>query len=237
MMNTKQEVAADFDQLKIRYIITGKLKCVTQLHIGTGKAETSFGVDSPFITVLIGDKESPYIPGSTIKGIFRSEVEKILRTQDLKAACLLDKKECSCIACQIFGSMKFGSHVLFVDSYPIGEVQKKIKPGVAINRITGAAQPRALYSFETIQPGALFNFQMVIENIDLRGNDDLKANALKSVLRRLVEGDFSIGGKRSSGLGVIRLVESQILEITMKNIFDPNLNAQKKDLEPFLRES
>ncbi|MFX1294490.1 MAG: RAMP superfamily CRISPR-associated protein [Promethearchaeota archaeon] len=233
-MSVNQENVANFDVLKIRYIITGILECVTQMHIGIGRSETAFGVDSPFITVSIGDREYPYIPGSTLKGVFRSEVERILRTQDPKAVCLLDTKECSCLACQLFGSMKFGSHILFMDAHPIEEIQKKIKPGVAINRITGAAQPRALYTFETVQPGAKFNFHMVLENIDLTKNKDLKVKALKSVLNRLIQGDFSMGGKRSSGLGVVKLVDSKYLKITMDNIFDPNLEEKRLDLKTFL---
>jgi len=88
----------------------------------------------------------------------------------------------------------------------------KIKPGIAINRITGTAQKGALYQVETLQPGGIFSFEIQIINIDLKEDNKL-SKALKYALNLLVKGLLQIGGKRSTGLGKIKIMNAKVKEI------------------------
>jgi CRISPR-associated protein Csm3 len=57
-------------QFKGKYIITGKIECVTGLHIGGNTEGFEIGgMDNPVIINPLDDK--PYIPGSSLKGKLR----------------------------------------------------------------------------------------------------------------------------------------------------------------------
>jgi CRISPR-associated RAMP protein (TIGR02581 family) len=62
-----------------RYLFTGNLVLLTALHIGGGD-NTLGTTDSP---VLRGADGKPFIPGSSLKGAFRSTVEKLAATLGL----------------------------------------------------------------------------------------------------------------------------------------------------------
>ena len=61
-------------QIQNRYIFDGKLKMQSGLHIGGGKATLSY-TDSPVVLTVDG---LPFIPGSSLKGVLRSTVEKFV---------------------------------------------------------------------------------------------------------------------------------------------------------------
>ena len=79
-------------QLHNRYCFEGELELVTALRISSGNA--SDATDAPFIRTL--DK-TPYIPGSSLRGAIRSEVERILASVGATAglkSCTLFEKDC-----------------------------------------------------------------------------------------------------------------------------------------------
>ncbi len=223
---------ADLDKLISRYIIKGIIKNTTQLHVGTGEAETEFTpIDNPLIRIKINHEDIPYIPGSSLKGILRTEVEKYYRAigKDVcypynhNSHCNRGNIDELCPACQIFGSQQISSHFIVSDAilqdteeYPFPGI--KIKPGNAINRITGVAQHGALYQVETIQPGGCFKMTIQINNIDLRDDSSELTKGVKYLLRQLKEGWLQVGGKRSSGLGQIELIEAQVTEIKPEHL-------------------
>ncbi|MEC4685201.1 MAG: CRISPR-associated RAMP protein Csx7 [Nitrospirota bacterium] len=67
------EKSIRMDRLDNRYIITGELELLTPMSISSGKANPE--TDSPFIRTMNG---TVYIPGSSLRGAFRSTVERIL---------------------------------------------------------------------------------------------------------------------------------------------------------------
>ena len=241
----------DFDEFICRYIIKGTLTNTTQLHIGTGKAETEFTVDDPLIRINNGKDEVPYIPGSSLKGILRTEIEKYLKSMgqnicfpyNNKSSCNSGDIKDICLACQIFGCQQISSH--FIVSDAILNTKKyldpgtKIKPGIAINRVTGSTQRGAFFQVETLQPGGVFNFEFQILNIDLR-EESIKKKAIKFALYQLKEGWIQVGGKRSTGLGQIKFNEKDdkldvsVIEIRPEHLED--LKFPEKNLEDFLGE-
>ncbi|MHA1265521.1 MAG: type III CRISPR-associated RAMP protein Csx7 [Candidatus Helarchaeota archaeon] len=234
----------DFNLLKSRYIIKGKLINLHQLHIGTaeqGGLEGSL-IDNQFIRIQRGNDLTPFIPGSSLKGVFRSFLERIASARGENVCDPLDtKSQCQksldvCIICSIFGSQSIASHVLISDAYPISENYKmSIKPGVAINRVTGAAQRGALYTLETISPETQFSFEMIIENIDLK-EDSSRAIYLRILLKELLDGHLKVGGKTSAGLGTVLLKVDKILYITEEMIRNLKLTYQECGIEDIIRD-
>lgn len=72
--------------LKKRYVFKGNLVLNTAMHLG-GSRFSPVSTDAPIVRTPDGD---PFIPGSSLKGVFRSTVEKIGGTLPSVKTCLLD---------------------------------------------------------------------------------------------------------------------------------------------------
>lgn len=68
---------SDFSKFTNRYFITADLLMERPLHIGKGASLEPIGTDLPVIKDALG---IPYIPGSSLKGVFRAFAERLLRT-------------------------------------------------------------------------------------------------------------------------------------------------------------
>lgn len=80
-----------------RYVFQGRLVLETALHLGGGKL-APVSTDAPIVRTPEGD---PFIPGSSVKGAFRSAVERIAGVLPGVKTCSLDPyNEHSCIGPQ-----------------------------------------------------------------------------------------------------------------------------------------
>ena len=79
----------DFSVFNNKYIIKGKLKVLTALHIGSGVEEN--GHDAPFITIekkySKNENGNPkgeyfYIPGSSFRGYLSTKLERLLAKEN-----------------------------------------------------------------------------------------------------------------------------------------------------------
>jgi CRISPR-associated RAMP protein (TIGR02581 family) len=75
----------DFARFHGRLTMHGALELVTPLRIGAGSSDDLGTAD---ITVVKDALGYPYIPGSSFKGVLRTQVERLLRTIDEELACL-----------------------------------------------------------------------------------------------------------------------------------------------------
>ena len=83
-------------KLENRYVFKGRIKMNTALHLGGGRPDTSFS-DSPVVKTLDG---TPFIPGSSFKGAFRSAVERIIPnfSEDKVNSCgFTQESDCKCL--------------------------------------------------------------------------------------------------------------------------------------------
>ena len=78
-----------------RYLFSGDLVLTSALHIGGGDS-TDSPVDSAVVKLA---NRQPYIPGSTLKGIFRSTVEKIAGNLPGVWCCTLYETGGDCLSC------------------------------------------------------------------------------------------------------------------------------------------
>ena len=133
----------DFPTLKSITKITGTLVNETPLRVGSGETLLSSAVDIAVIRINYKGKEVPYIPGSSLKGVFRSFAESILASKGVPIHSpfeseKMDEEEQNktvCEICGIFGGTHIASHVRIYDSYPKDpdSVSVIIKPGIAID--------------------------------------------------------------------------------------------------------
>jgi CRISPR-associated protein Csm3 len=202
------------------------LELVTGLHIGAGDSEMHIGgVDSTVIKHP--HTQSPYIPGSSLKGKMRSLLEwrsgavqqEALGWRDYQASSGVQKAEVRRIL-QLFGisggdkagleeMLELGpTRVSFWDCSlrPDWEQQirednlalTEVKSENRINRISGEAKhPRQT---ERVPAGACFDFRLSIKQLAGDG-DELVTTVLQGL--KLLELD-SVGGSGSRGYGKVR---------------------------------
>ncbi len=75
----------DFSRFHSRLRVTGRLRTETALRIGSGGSDSPTEHDLPVVKDLRG---RPYIPGSSVKGVLRAHLERLLRGLDERLACL-----------------------------------------------------------------------------------------------------------------------------------------------------
>jgi len=232
---------AEQTRLQSRYLVTGALVLKTALHIGGG--ESILGTtNSPVIRDVDGQ---PFIPGSSLKGAFRSMVEKLAATLALphmehdvldtasdwvqqfhtrrEQGMWTDSQTVERVVDEwpvtalLFGTPYTTSSIRFKDALLLAEQDAFIqrRDGVAIDRDSERAMDGLLYDYEVVPPTLRFGFELGLENPSPM---DLRLTAMGLVEMR--NGFFQIGGKRSSGLGQCQLegIEVYALDLNIQSI-------------------
>ena len=112
-------IMSDFDIFKNRWSISTILELDTPLRIGGGQNAAAYSISAtPVLLTFDAEKQQyePYIPGSSLKGVLRSTVERLIRTFDVQKSCVSvknsydrDEGRCNgCTTCDVFGSMEAG---------------------------------------------------------------------------------------------------------------------------------
>jgi len=208
--------------------VEGVIEAVEPLHIGVGRAPSPGSPsDNPIVRIRIGPHEIPYIPGSSLKGVFRSTTESLLRSLGLKSCspflglcigpirdrvCQLSRDgqieeaqklldDNLCIACKIFGSASYRSLVVMGDAFAIeGTYAVGMRTCVAIDRRRGAAARGRLFNIEYVQPGSLFSFSLCGKNLP-----NYAIGLLAVIIDYINQGWVKIGGCTSRGFGRVRI--------------------------------
>lgn len=215
-----------FAKLRNQFKLTFNLKVDSPLCIKSG--EESIDPTLPDMQCIRSNKNGEsvvFIPGSSIKGVIRTQCEKIfniLAEKQIVCDIFNKKSECNsinedwkgektynalCPACKMFGSMSLGGRIKFKDAYPINnEFKIGYRNGVGINRITGAAQQGALYDFEVVEDG-IFQVTITGDNYEL-----YQLKILLWALDDINEGYVTFGSSSTRGNGKM-LVEDLKLQI------------------------
>ena len=247
-----------FDKFQSRLSLKGKVETLTAIRIGAGRSTSPISSDLP---VVRDAANYPYIPGSSFKGVFRSYVESILRsfTDNARVVCnpTNDKKQCitskdmedlrekrddqlildkTCWVCQLFGSSWYASKLQIRDLHVDTDLwfgQYQQRDGVAIDRDTETAADGMLYNYEVVPAGVVFDFQAIVDNAE-----DWQLGMLYLGLSAFKNGDLTIGGGSSRGLGVIKLSLNTEDYIDGKNLIasltDENYTADKADWQSWI---
>ncbi|MEW6574340.1 MAG: CRISPR-associated RAMP protein Csx7 [Bacillota bacterium] len=167
-----------------------------------------------------GPRETVYLPGSSLKGVFRSYCEGISRAVGLpvcnpfdeKSPCRKEEKENpykeSCHICRLFGSTQLGGRISISDAYPTKETIEKAnktnnRTGVGIDRLLGSSLSGALYDYEVVERGS-FQAHIRLENFEL-----WQVGLLALALRALDAGHLRIGHGTSRGMGFVKVSTHQ----------------------------
>jgi CRISPR/Cas system CSM-associated protein Csm3 (group 7 of RAMP superfamily) len=203
----------DLDKLTLFTSIEGILVNETPLRVGTGQeAPLESSVDMAVYKV----GENPCIPGSSLKGVIRSTVEMILRSQYKQTHPPWELPESEkngdfCAVCGIFGNQELAAHLRIYDAYPIDEAPLFIKPGVAIDRDFGSVAQGPFFE-EFVVPGTKWKFKADIINIKVfpeRNQADERARLLYELFEILKNKGLQVGARKSVGAGLVVLKEGK----------------------------
>lgn len=73
-----------FERFAGRFVVEGRLRALSALHVGAASSPLAVGTDRPVARDALGQ---PYIPGATLKGALRAEVERVVRAVRPARAC------------------------------------------------------------------------------------------------------------------------------------------------------
>lgn len=205
-------------------------RCESGLHIGGSQNELTIGgSDNPVIKNPATGK--PYIPGSSLKGKMRHELEKKTGKQGLsrrdrdqgnQGSLPCNCAEDDCPVCRVFGahmdtSGRLGpSRIIVRDGAPINEGRIETKSETAIDRQSGSAQRGSLRTSERVAEGSEFSMRIVLQVFDndagfsYNGHQDSAAlQAVVADCLRLVE-LTGLGGGVSRGSGAVSFHNFQL---------------------------
>lgn len=193
--------------------ISGVMEVVTGLSIGGNKDDIGpGGSDTPVIKNPLDN--SPYVPGTSLKGKMRSKLEEVYGVEnktpkDAYNPCGCGRKDC--IICTLFGAhMNTRSEagtprVIFKDMYMTEDfrnlpVEKifETKNETMVDRKTHTASNSSLRNRERVAKGVKFEYEILVQVYE-GDNEKKMLETLKRGLE-LVE-ETGLGGKTTGGYG------------------------------------
>ena len=222
-----------FDRFPGRFTLEGRLRTLTALRVGAGRALAPVGTDLPVVRDAL---DQPFIPGSSLKGPLRAEVERLVRSVRPARACnpTSDQEQCiprstlqalreeaapsddrdaaltravlvrTCWVCRLFGSPWLASRVQVADL--------PVEPETWFGQFQvrdGVAIDR---DTATVRGGLKYDYEVVPAGVEFRcrlraDTDDPRLLGMLALgLRELEAGRLALGGGRSRGLGRVELV-------------------------------
>ena len=212
-------------------VIKGVIYCKTGMHIGGSEENIEIGgIDNSIIKHPV--TLEPFIPGSSLKGKMRSQMEKktgkvktedeVQNPRDAGQPCGCARNDC--YVCRVFGPHRKPNHklgptrilvrdaMLHEDSRQ--EMKEAVKEGKSwievkteniIDRNTGTAKhPR---SVERVPAGAKFSCEVVLQIFDMDDENELLGFIRETF--KSVEESY-LGGSGSRGYGNVKFVDLTI---------------------------
>lgn len=170
-------------------------------------------------------QEKYVIPATSLKGVWRSTAERILRSADAHLACNPFEesgpgRSCSqrleetrydalrntpaiyaalCPACRLFGSTAHAGLLQLQDAWLSIQTGATVRTGIAIDRFTGGVKHGALYTYSPLPVGSLFEVTVHLQSVEM-----WHLGLLALVCREMSEGAARIGGGARKGLGHVQ---------------------------------
>lgn len=154
------------------------------------------------------DPESSTPCPSGNQGRQKALEKKISEGKTSESAICKELEKDLCPTCKTFGCPFLSSRVRLADLYPLNNAKPKGNKrfGVAIDRDTETVAKGLLFTYQVLEAGEKFDFELWAENMT-----DSNWGVLAIGLLELLAGNFWVGGKKSSsGLGQCLLVEKDL---------------------------
>jgi len=154
---------------------------------------------------------APVLPGTGLKGLFRSRAEYILRSVEATPAPCANQQCGTCWTCQVFGSgggqdsTSISVGVRSAIRIPDAAVVDPVEVGrthIAIDRFTGGVLPGALYTMEALEAGSVTVQVERLNALDARGMNEIRA-VFRLVFEDLDDGIIGLGGGVARGYGSV----------------------------------
>ena len=245
----------DFSIFNNKYIIKGRLKVLTALHIGSGVEED--GHDAPFITVDKSPKNKIfYIPGSSFRGYLSTKLERLLAKENnyrfVTDSGILNEADVKLI----FGYTNLQNEDDNIKDKVLENLgyDKNNKDDKEENYYSMAGKIHISDMFissevDTIKrdgikidrntgatkKGGKFDYDVLPPGtefefvMELDNIDDYQLDLIKLALIDILEGDL-FGGKISRGIGKCKLILNEVEFIDAKNKQDLENYIFKKDM-------
>ncbi|WP_054740992.1 type III CRISPR-associated RAMP protein Csx7 [Cellulosilyticum ruminicola] len=218
-------------------IIECDIKTASPLLIQAGQGQQTLNpvdVDATYIRAFRNNEYQPFIPGSSLKGVFRSYAESILEeacdivgnNNDKKSRSCLNTKqkdyngnkiyislngeqryEKSCLVCKLFGSDVLKGRVNFGNAYTDEEYRIDTARMTAIDRVNGGAKNTSLREIEYVSYG-VFKEKMIIKNFA-----PYQIKLLMNCLEALNIGQIRLGSYTTKGFGEVNV---ENIKLTMR---------------------
>jgi len=220
-----------FEKLNSRGLLEYTISTQSDLHIGGHTTIEPAEVDNPVIKNVQG---LPIIPGSSLKGVLRSEIERLLRGLNVDICDIFDNKSrggCNeCPVCQLFGGKDVASSIRIKDGIAT-KSKTLIRDGIAINRKKRKTQDKSKFEIEVVPQGTIFKGMITIENVGFGESDFSKLGALLSLVDFFNACNGNIGHAASRGYGQVLVEINKINIITAKNYLDGNYEGSPYEKE------
>jgi CRISPR/Cas system CSM-associated protein Csm3 (group 7 of RAMP superfamily) len=222
-----------FEKLESRALINYTIKTISDLHIGGHGTTAPAEVDSP---VLKNNQDCPIIPGSSLKGVLRTEMERLLKGANIDTCTVPDvcksKRGGSvirgdlpeCPVCLLFGGGALAASIRIKDA-TANSKKTRIRDGVAIERTTRKAKSVAKYDIETVPAGTEFYGEIVLENPSISENKNAKLGGLLSLIEFFSQCAGSMGSATSRGFGQIHIIIDDVRIITAQDYLTGNYDG------------
>ena len=255
-----------FDKFKSRLSLKGEVKTLTAIRIGAGRSNSPVGADLPVVRDVANFPYIPGssfkgVLRSYVESILRSlkdDEDVVCNPTDNKEQCITaDDMEAlrekrrqqdwsdqqlsgeilnkTCWVCQLFGSLWYASKLQIRDLHVQKDLwfdQYQQRDGVAIDRDTETSADGMLYDFEVVPAGVVFDFHAIVDNAK-----PWQLGMLYLGLSAFKNGELTIGGGSSRGLGVIGLSLNSEYYIDKHHIIqyltDEKYDGEKVNSEPW----
>jgi CRISPR-associated protein Csm3 len=252
-------IVTDYSIFQNRWQITARLTLVTPLRIGGGQNAGAYSLSqSPVLLSYDAQtkKPDPYIPGSSLKGVLRSTVERIIRTFNENKSCiavsnkrdnnLLCGKE-DCIPCSIFGSQKEGASIRVQDAHLSDELNQNLALGERPHCATRYKKRGHEYVMQTRKkgngqvPNANPRFEEIVtanNSFDVTINlDNANEQEVGFVLLALNEFNHKrccLGGGTSRGNGFVDVNRVRVAKKSVDNDDDALFQVKTEQMDPIM---
>lgn len=230
---------SDFGVFENQWEISAKLNLVTPFRIGGGQNAGEYSLSQTPVLLSYDastQRAFPYVPGSSLKGVLRSSLERIIRTFNEKEACMAvrgknssreTKVLCgSCIVCSIFGSMEAGPKIhvrdsQLTDDMNFGEMIEerphcatvfKERSGFYEKQYDSRGRPKTfMRSEEIVAADTSFNVNIIIDN-----TTEKEVGLVLLALEEFNAKRCYIGGSVSRGNGFADIVDVKVVKKTLQ---------------------
>lgn len=184
------------------YVITVLGKTENKLLIKGIEAE-KFGVDVPKAENIKNAKDEFIVPGSSMKGAFRSQIDRICRYLYKD-----DSNEYRDIIDSVFGSKEKTGNIRFFDTI-VGNIEENEKVDLSyrihIDKFTGGVMNGSLFSEKNVYGD--MNIKITISD---RNNPEISCGLIILALRDMAMGMMNLGSGYGVGKGFVKVNEIKI---------------------------